>query len=101
MLQYIQDNHGIDTESSYPYDAKDETCHFKKSNIGATDAGFVDIKTADGYPDNDLLEKAIAAHGPISVAIDARHLSFFHYSHGIYDEPLCDPDVCVHSYVEM
>ena len=93
MFQYIKDNHGIDTEGSYPYHAKNENCHFKKSGIGASDAGFVDIKSGD----DDALVKAIAAHGPISVAIDANHPSFRFYSHGIYDEPLCSPDVCMQS----
>ena len=94
MLQYIKDNHGIDTEGSYPYHAKNEKCHFKKSDIGATDVGYVWLKTGD----DDALVKAIAAHGPISVAIDASLPSFRFYSHGIYDEPLCSPFVCIQSY---
>ena len=89
--QYVKDNHGIDTEDSYPYDAQDETCKFKKANIGATDSGFVDIKSGD----EDALALAVAAHGPISVGIDASHKSFQFYSHGIYNEPSCDPQVCV------
>ena len=35
------------------------------------------------------LVQAIYEHGPISVAIDASHLSFAFYSHGVYYEPSC------------
>jgi C1A family cysteine protease len=36
-FQYIKANEGIDTEKSYPYEAKDAKCRFKKENVGATD----------------------------------------------------------------
>jgi C1A family cysteine protease len=36
-LQYIKDNKGIDTESSYPYEARTLQCRFDPKNVGATD----------------------------------------------------------------
>jgi hypothetical protein len=36
-FQYIKVNEGIDTEKSYPYEAVDGKCRFKKADIGATD----------------------------------------------------------------
>ncbi len=36
-FQYIKANEGIDTEKSYPYEAVDGKCRFKKADIGATD----------------------------------------------------------------
>jgi cathepsin L len=36
-FSYIKSNGGIDTESSYPYEARGEKCRFDPSNIGATD----------------------------------------------------------------
>ncbi|KAG5676090.1 hypothetical protein PVAND_005944 [Polypedilum vanderplanki] len=85
-FQYIKENGGIDTEKSYPYEGIDDTCHFSKQTIGATDKGFVDIPEGD----EDALLKAIASVGPVSVAIDASHESFQFYSEGVYYEPQCD-----------
>lgn len=84
-FRYIKANKGIDTESSYPYDAKDEKCHFDRSHVGATDNGFVDIPEGD----EDKLKIAAATVGPISVAIDASHASFQFYSSGVYHEKKC------------
>jgi cathepsin L len=36
-FQYIKVNKGVDTEVSYPYEAKDDKCRFKPENVGATD----------------------------------------------------------------
>jgi cathepsin L len=82
---YIKENKGIDTETSYPYTARDGTCNFDASNIGATDSGFSDIKAHD----ESALANAIATVGPISVAIDASHASFQFYKSGIYYDALC------------
>ena len=57
---------------------KDEKCKFKSSNIGATDKGFVDIPSGD----EDALKEAVATVGPVSVAIDAGHMSFQSYQEG-------------------
>lgn len=36
-FEYIQENNGIDTEASYPYEAVDGKCRFNRVNVGATD----------------------------------------------------------------
>ena len=87
-FQYIKDNHGIDTEASYPYEAEDDKCRFSKKNIGARDVGYVDIPSGDEV----ALIKAVATIGPVAVAIDASHESFQFYSKGVYNEPNCTPD---------
>ncbi|XP_054713109.1 procathepsin L-like [Uloborus diversus] len=91
-FDYIKINKGIDTESSYPYEAEDDTCRFNPANVGATVKGYVDIPTTD----EDALKQASATIGPISVAIDASHESFQTYKSGVYSEPECDPQVLDH-----
>ena len=117
-FQYIKANGGIDNEASYPYEAVDGKCRFKKENIGATDSvseyfifvstikfvfclfvckGYADIKKAN---ETDL-EIAIATIGPISVAIDASQSSFQLYKSGIYDEPACSTTALDHGVLAV
>ncbi|VEN35864.1 unnamed protein product, partial [Callosobruchus maculatus] len=84
-FRYIKANGGIDTEESYPYDGKDEKCHYDPSEKGATDKGFMDIESGD----EEQLKAAIATVGPISVAIDASHMGFQFYHEGVYSDPEC------------
>jgi len=84
-FEFIKSNGGIDTEQSYPYEAKDDTCRFKKADVGATVSGYVDVPSQD----EDALMQASAAIGPISVGIDAAHQSFQLYRNGVYNEPQC------------
>ncbi|GBL74643.1 Cathepsin L [Araneus ventricosus] len=91
-FDYIK-KHGIDTEKSYPYMAKDQQCHFNKQNVGAILTGYVDI------PENDeeALKKAVATVGPVSVAINAKGYGFTFYKSGIYEVPKCDPNNLNHA----
>jgi len=82
---YIKVNKGIDTEASYPYEGKNGKCRFNPANVGANDTGFVDVKSKS---ESDL-QNAVATVGPISVAIDASHMSFQLYSSGVYHQFLC------------
>lgn len=93
-FQYIN-HHGIFTEESYPYDGEtNDYCKLtvpgaKKSNV--TVHGFTRISHGN---ENDL-KKALALHGPVSVAIDANHESFYNYEEGIWHEPNCSHNVNV------
>lgn len=51
---------------------QNQQCKFNPANVGATDTGFVDIKSKS---ESDL-QSAVATVGPVSVAIDASHASF-------------------------
>nr|AJF94916.1 cathepsin L7 [Nephilengys cruentata] len=92
-FEYIVKNGGIDTEVSYPYTAKNGSCHFDKANIGATCTGYLNVP--DG--DEDALKQAVATVGPISVIIDACHNTFINYKSGIFDEPKCRTDIPSHA----
>lgn len=59
---YIKKNKGIDTEDSYPYEAQDDNCRYKKVDAGADDTGFVDVPSGD----EEKLMHAIASVGPVS-----------------------------------
>lgn len=96
-FKYIKDNGGIDTEESYPYDGDDEQCKYKKQYKGATDIGFTDIPAGN----EEAMKQAVATVGPVSVAIDASNESFQFYSHGVYDEPNCDPNNLDHGVLTV
>jgi len=88
-FQYVKENGGLDTEQSYPYTAHNGRCHFDKSKIGSTCAGFVDVKPVG---DEETLRQAVAVNGPISVAIDAtEHMMF--YKSGVFVDKSCGNDM--------
>lgn len=89
-LRYVTDNRGINTRSSYPYEAKQGKCRFSKQHIGAAIRGSVEIKHADEL----ALQAAIAGEGPVAVTIDAQHLQ--HYQSGVYSQT-CSGDAFYHS----
>ncbi|KAK3733991.1 hypothetical protein QZH41_009857, partial [Actinostola sp. cb2023] len=96
-FRYIKANGGIDTEQSYPYEARNDRCRFKSQDVGATDTGFVDIPRGS----EDGLQQAVATVGPISVAIDAGHSSFQLYHQGVYNEPQCSTTLLDHGVLAV
>jgi len=90
-FQYIIANKGLDTEKSYPYEAEDDKCRFKSSNVGSTISSYKDVTSGS----ESSLQSAVAQQ-PVSVAIDASHFSFQFYSSGVYYESACSPDQLDH-----
>ncbi|KAK7099250.1 hypothetical protein V1264_003422 [Littorina saxatilis] len=83
---YIKKNKGVDTEESYPYTGKDGIrCHFRRTDVGATDVGFTDIPRDD----ETSLQSAVATVGPVSIAIDASRTTFHFYKSGVYYDAEC------------
>ncbi|NWR59140.1 CATS protein, partial [Bucorvus abyssinicus] len=88
-FQYIIDNHGIDSEESYPYTAQNGTCQYNASARAATCSKYVELP----YRDEAALKDAVANVGPVSVAIDATQPTFFLYRSGVYDDLRCTQEV--------
>jgi len=91
-FQYLVDqgNHGIETQSAYPYTASDVTCNFAftgdDKNIGASVSGYKTLNAADDA--ETALQDAVKNIGPVSAVIDAQQ-SFVLYTGGIYDDTAC------------
>lgn len=82
-FKYIVENGGVDTEAAYPYEARDESCHFNPSAVGATMRNYTDIPAND----EESLANAVA-QGPVSVAIQATFwLQFYHK--GVFKDHFC------------
>ncbi|XP_050727206.1 procathepsin L-like isoform X2 [Eriocheir sinensis] len=96
-FRYIKDNNGIDTEESYPYEAKNGPCRFNSDNVGATLSSYVDIQ----HGSEDDLQKAVAEKGPVSVAIDASTSTFHFYSRGIYYDEKCSSSFLDHGVLAV
>ncbi|KAL0607056.1 Cathepsin L1 [Plecturocebus cupreus] len=88
FFQYVQQNGGLDSEASYPYESSFSCCHscfvktcrYNPKYSVANDTGFVDIPSWE-----ENLTKAVATVGPISVAVDASHVSFQLYRKATLD----------------
>jgi cathepsin L len=84
-FKYVISNRGLDTESSYPYEARQGSCRYNAGNSGGTISSYKDIPSGSESSQSD----AVSSVGPVSVAIDASHPSFQMYHSGIYYEPRC------------
>ncbi|XP_034104195.1 procathepsin L-like [Drosophila albomicans] len=82
-LNYVRDNGGINTESSYPYEGEDKSCRYNKNNIGSKISAVIQIASGD----EAALASAVAKKGPISVCVDAS--LFQYYQSGVFNEPSC------------
>ncbi len=78
-FKYVED-HGICTESSYPYNGTDQSCHKCKEVFKVT--GFEDVT-----PNNESALQEAVYKQPVSIAIEADQSDFQFYSHGVFDSP--------------
>jgi len=83
-FKYIK-QYGIEKEEDYPYTAQDGKCKYASGKTVTKVSGYTDIPSKD----EAKLKEAVATVGPISVAIDASHLSFQLYRSGVYNEAAC------------
>jgi UDP-N-acetyl-D-mannosaminuronic acid transferase (WecB/TagA/CpsF family) len=67
---------------------QDGQCRFNRANVGATCKGYISPQRNE-----QSLKQAVAAVGPIAVAIDAGQNSFKFYKSGVYNDPKCTNNV--------
>merc|ERR1712212_802333 len=85
-FDYIKSVGGIESETDYPYRARDMSCKADKSKFVASVTGFKRIESGS----EEALMKAVADVGPISVAIQATY-DFQLYSGGVLIDDTCSP----------
>ncbi|XP_059423990.1 cathepsin S-like [Carassius carassius] len=84
-FQYVIDNGGIDSESSYPYEGVQGPCRYDPSKRAAMCSKYYSVRKGD----EEALKQAVANIGPISVSIDATRPQFIMYHSGVYNDPSC------------
>ncbi|XP_045171865.2 procathepsin L-like [Mercenaria mercenaria] len=85
-FKYISSNRGINSESCYPYVGRDQYCRYRSSCVAATDKGSQNVGKSE-----HSLQSTLASVGPIAIAMDVNHRSFWYYKKGIHYEPRCNP----------
>ncbi|KAI4876598.1 hypothetical protein NFI96_034277 [Prochilodus magdalenae] len=86
-FEYIKSAGGLETEKTYPYEARNGVCRFTPQNAKATCYGY---KNQSG--DENYLQHVVATVGPISVGIHATR-NFGFYKSGVFYDPSCSTDV--------
>ncbi|KAL0849604.1 hypothetical protein ABMA28_013863 [Loxostege sticticalis] len=79
-FNWLQDNGGIESESDYPYKAKDGKCKFDKSKVVATVSGCV----AFNGTDENVLKKILVSTGPLAIGVNAN--DFITYDGGVLED---------------
>uniref|UniRef100_A0A3B3US28 Cystein proteinase inhibitor protein salarin n=1 Tax=Poecilia latipinna TaxID=48699 RepID=A0A3B3US28_9TELE len=88
-FQYVMDHGGLDSESSYPLQTdSDMPCSYDPSYSAINLTGYDNVVSGS----EESLMEAVGSVGPVSVAIDAGHISFQFYQSGIYYEPDCSSE---------
>lgn len=87
-FEFVQQNHGLTSESDYPYHGTQDACDTKKlHDVSVTITGYRNMTAND---EQSLLQAA--ARQPVSVAIDAGGFTFQFYSRGVFSGP-CGTDL--------
>ena len=84
-FEYIKSVGGLETETDYPYTAKDGTCAFDVNKVAA-DVYYGSHNITSG--DEDALLEAVATVGPVSIAFDVTD-DFVKYTSGVYVGTTC------------
>ncbi|NXC03329.1 CATL1 protein, partial [Orthonyx spaldingii] len=80
-FQYVRDNGGLNSERTYPYRGTDNSrCRYNPRDKAATCSGYERVPRGSEVD----LQEAVAAKGPVSVAVDASSRNFRFYNSGVF-----------------
>ncbi|XP_048207434.1 procathepsin L-like [Perognathus longimembris pacificus] len=82
--QYIKKIGGLDSEESYPYEARVGPCRYNPEKSVANVTGFINIP-----PNEKALMHAVATVGPIAAGVHSLRDSFKYYKGGLYHDQNC------------
>jgi len=82
---------GLETESKYPYDAKDEACKFSVSDARVYINGSLNISSDEGD-----MAAWLAQNGPMSIGINAMMMQFYMGGVAHPAKFLCNPEELDH-----
>lgn len=85
---------GLESESDYPYEGSDDTCHFDVNRVEVQLTGAVNIS----HNETDMA-KWLVANGPISIAINANAMQFYMGGVSHPFKVLCNPNNLDHGVV--
>ncbi|KAM6236109.1 procathepsin L-like isoform 2-T2 [Porphyrio hochstetteri] len=89
-FQYVRDNGGLNSEHIYPYMATDtSSCRYNPQDKAANCSAIWLVAQGSEV----ALEQAVAAVGPVSVAVDASGFHFHFYKSGIFSSMFCSQQV--------
>uniref|UniRef100_A0AAV1U259 Cysteine proteinase n=1 Tax=Peronospora matthiolae TaxID=2874970 RepID=A0AAV1U259_9STRA len=83
-FEYVKYNGGLDTEDSYPYEAKEGKCKFNTYHVGAQVDRVVNVTSQDEVE----LMVAVGTVGPVSIAFQVVS-DFRFYKSGVYESSEC------------
>ncbi|KAM9215370.1 procathepsin L-like isoform 2-T2 [Leptosomus discolor] len=89
-FQYVRDNGGLNSEHVYPYVATDtSSCRYNPQDRAANCSTIWLVAQGSEV----ALEQAVAAVGPVSVAVDASSFHFHFYKSGVFSSMFCSQRV--------
>ncbi|TPP63785.1 Secreted cathepsin L 1 [Fasciola gigantica] len=93
--EYLKSS-GLETESAYPYEARDGECRYESGHGVAKVTGYYAM-----YTGNEMeLQKLVGAEGPAAVAVDVER-DFSMYKSGIFQSQTCSSQNMNHAVLTV